>query len=66
MENKNLDAEIHKACKKGDWEIFQSLVNNSANIASTGFNGKTCLHFASRGEIYKLSNTYWITDSIST
>ncbi len=55
MENTNtnteevVEAEIHTVCKNGDWEKFQVLINNGADIKLLGQYDKTCLHFASQG-----------------
>ncbi len=48
---------LHDACKKGDWEKFQSLVNNGADIKRDDdlyHYGDTCLHHAAEGGNIKI------------
>ncbi len=56
MENTNteedVEAEIHTACKNGDWQKFQVLINNGADLKLLGEFDKTCLHFASQGNFF--------------
>ncbi len=49
MQSDNSEENIHRVCDIGDWETFQSLVNDGVDIHSTGLSGWTCLHHASQG-----------------
>lgn len=56
--NNHNNTEIHTACKNGDWETFQTLVSNGANIKNyLGQFRNNLLHFASQG-ILNNNNKY--------
>ncbi len=58
MENEHVEAEIHTACKNGDWEMFQVLVNDGANIKAVDTIHKNCLHYAAEGFFFFFFNSF--------